>query len=317
MVDSMSDIGILFPGQGSQYLGMLKNIALEYPKVLEEFQIAEDTLSLSLWEIAQNDSDKINSTLITQPLMLTANAAIYKLLQDLGMPEPKAVAGHSLGEYSALVAAGVLSFTDVLKLVALRAKLMAAAIPPEQGKMAAILGLSADVVEQSCAQVAKEHGFVAVANYNSSKQTVIAGNSAAVNEACAIAKESGAKRAILLPVSVPAHCELMQPVVDELAQFVATLNFSAPKIPIVQNLAGRVYSEIDLIRDALLKQVSQPVQWVATLNTMSLDLGIGTVIECGPQRVLTNLAKRSSLNFNCFATDTIDDIKLLANSFGR
>lgn len=280
----------VFPGQGSQSVGMLNAFA-DYPVVRATLQEASDALGQDLARlIAEGPAEELNLTTNTQPVMLTAAVAIYRAWREAGGPAPALVAGHSLGEYSALVAAGVIPFADAVPLVRFRAQAMQEAVPVGEGGMAAILGLSDDDVRAACAEAAAA-GVVEAVNFNAPAQVVIAGAKAAVEKACEIAKAKGAKRALPLPVSAPFHSSLLKPASDRLRERMAGLTFAAPSIPLINNVDVAIVSDPEAIKDALVRQAAAPVRWVESVQKMAAD-GITHVIECGPGKVLAGLTKR-------------------------
>lgn len=277
----------LFPGQGSQKLGMLSAHA-DNPIVQQTFELALKAIGVDLWEVSQTDEQGlINQTHITQPLLLTASIALWKLadLNDVDF-----LAGHSLGEFSALVAAGALDFEDAVKLVHARGQFMQEAVEQGKGKMAAILGLDSQAVVALCSEAAQGQILSAV-NFNSPLQTVIAGEAAAVERACLLAKEKGAKRALELPVSVPSHCALMKPAAEQLATLLASVDIQAPKIPVIHNTSVESYDSPEQIKHALVEQLYSPVRWVETLEYFEQQ-GVSEFTECGPGAVLVGLGKR-------------------------
>lgn len=280
----------VFPGQGSQSVGMLNAFA-DNPVVRATLQEASDALGQDLARlIAEGPAEELNLTTNTQPVMLTAAVAIYRAWREAGGPAPALVAGHSLGEYSALVAAGVIPFADAVPLVRFRAQAMQEAVPVGEGGMAAILGLSDDDVRAACAE-ASAAGVVEAVNFNAPAQVVIAGAKAGVEKACEIAKAKGAKRALPLPVSAPFHSSLLKPASDRLRERMAGLTFSAPSIPLINNVDVAIVSDPEAIKDALVRQAAAPVRWVESVQKMAAD-GITHVIECGPGKVLAGLTKR-------------------------
>ncbi|ESJ26361.1 malonyl CoA-ACP transacylase [Cupriavidus sp. HPC(L)] len=280
----------VFPGQGSQSVGMLNAFA-DNPVVRATLQEASDALGQDLARlIAEGPAEELNLTTNTQPVMLTAAVAIYRAWLDAGGPAPALVAGHSLGEYSALVAAGVIAFADAVPLVRFRAQAMQEAVPVGEGGMAAILGLSDDDVRAACAE-ASAAGVVEAVNFNAPAQVVIAGAKAAVEKACEIAKAKGAKRALPLPVSAPFHSSLLKPASDRLRERMAGLTFSAPSIPLINNVDVAIVDDPEAIKDALVRQAAAPVRWVESVQKMAAD-GVTHVIECGPGKVLAGLTKR-------------------------
>lgn len=288
-------LAFVFPGQGSQSEGMLSALAAQFSEVEATYREAAEVLGYDLWDIVQNGpADKLNSTDITQPVMLAAGVAVWRVWQARGGAQPTVLAGHSLGEYTALVCAGSLAFTDAIKLVAERGRLMQQAVPAGTGAMAAVLGLEDDAVRQACSDAAATEVLEAV-NFNSPGQIVVAGNKAAVERLVTLAKERGAKRALLLPVSVPSHCALMQPAAEQLATILKDVAIQAPSIPVINNADVESPSEPDAIRDALVRQLYSPVRWVETIQKMTTD-GVDRLIECGPGKVLVGLNKRIERN---------------------
>jgi len=287
----MSKLAFVFPGQGSQAVGMLADIAAAWPVVRETFAEASEALGYDLWALTQDGPEsELNQTEKTQPALLTAGVALWRAWQQQGGKTPDFLAGHSLGEYTALVAADSLSLADGVRLVALRGQLMQQAVPAGEGAMAAILGLDDAAVQQACLE-ASTVGVVAAVNYNAPGQVVIAGSTAAVARAIEILKAAGAKRALPLPVSVPSHCALMQPAAEKLREALAAVSFSAPVIPVVQNVGARIEADTDAIRAALVRQLYNPVLWVGSVEALA-GLGVGRVLECGPGKVLCGLNKR-------------------------
>ena len=289
----------LFPGQGSQSLKMMDGFA-DLPVVKQTFDEASAALGEDLWAMLQAETpEAINATVNTQPLMLAAGVATYRAWLAQGGALPVALAGHSLGEYSALVAAGALDFADAVKLVRLRAEAMQDAVPAGEGAMAAILNLSDDDIRAACAEAAQGE-VVEPVNFNSPGQVVIAGNKAAVERAMELCKAKGAKRALPLPVSVPSHCSLMKPAADKLAAALATIQINSPRIPVLHNADVAAYGDADQIRDALTRQLYRPVRWTETIQQLAAG-GIVLMAECGPGKVLAGLAKRIDGNVNCHA----------------
>ncbi|HPR08036.1 MAG TPA: ACP S-malonyltransferase [Denitromonas sp.] len=281
---------LVFPGQGSQAVGMMAAYG-DSPEIRQTFQEASDALGEDLWAmVAEGPAEVLSQTVNTQPLMLTAGVAVYRAWLAAGGPAPDVVAGHSLGEYSALVAAGVLKFSDAVPLVRFRAAAMQTAVPAGQGAMAALLGLDAEAVIAVCAEAA-EGDVVEAANLNAPGQIVIAGSTAAVERAMALAKTRGAKRAVLLPVSAPFHCALMKPAAAQLAERLATVELNTPAIPVLNNVDVAVCSSAADIRDALVRQAYSPVRWIESLEAIAAR-GASAVIECGPGKVLAGLTKR-------------------------
>ncbi|ENW1312851.1 ACP S-malonyltransferase [Neisseria gonorrhoeae] len=288
-----------FPGQGSQSLGMMNGFA-EHAIVKNTFDEASAILRQDLWAMINgSDAEIIGQTVNTQPIMLAAGVAVYRAYLEVGGKTPAAVAGHSLGEYTALVAAEALDFADAVKLVRLRAELMQSAVPQGVGAMAAILGLEDEQVRQICAESAQGEVVEAV-NFNSPGQVVIAGNAAAVGRTMAAAKEAGAKRALPLPVSVPSHCSLMKPAADKLAEALKTVEIKQPQIRVIHNADVAAYDDAGKIKDALVRQLYSPVRWTETVNALVSD-GIAESAECGPGKVLAGLAKRINKAAACSA----------------
>ena len=284
-------LGIVFPGQGSQSIGMLKELAATHAVVQETFAAASQVLGYDLWHLVLNGSEEeLNQTAQTQPAMLAAGVAVWRVWRAQGGGEPVVMAGHSLGEYTALVCADALGFEDAVALVAERGRLMQDAVPAGVGAMAAILGLDDDQVRAVCVKAAQGE-IVEAVNFNSPGQVVVAGHAAAVQRAMAAAKQAGAKRALALAVSAPSHCALMLPAAERLAERLATVTINAPRIPVLHNADVAAYKEGVAIRDALVRQLHQPVRWVETIQAMRAR-GVSTVLECGPGKVLAGLIKR-------------------------
>lgn len=302
-------LAFIFPGQGSQSVGMMSAMAEQYSEVERFYRKASDVLGYDLWQIVANGpADELNQTHITQPAMLTAGVATWEIWRAQGGAQPEIMAGHSLGEYSALVCAGALSFEDAVALVAERGKLMQEAVPAGTGGMAAILGLEDERVREVCAAAAQGDVVQAV-NFNSPGQVVIAGSREAVERAIGLAKEAGAKRALPLPVSVPSHCELMKPAAEKLAARLQEIAVSAPAIPVLHNFDVQPHADADSIRNALTMQLSSPVRWVETIQAISAQ-GIDRLIECGPGKVLAGLNKRIDRNMTATAVVDPDSLKL-------
>lgn len=280
----------VFPGQGSQSMGMMASYG-DAAVIRATFDEASAALGRDLWQLVnEGPMDALNQTVNTQPLMLTAGVAVYRLWQEKGGPVPALVAGHSLGEYSALVAAGVLQLKDAVPLVELRARAMQEAVPASEGAMAAILGLDVAAVIEACAESAQGQVVEAV-NFNEPKQTVIAGHKAAVERAAELAKAKGAKRAVMLPVSAPFHCSLMRPAAEKLRVRLSELPLAVPQIPVLNNVDVARPTDPEIIRAALVRQAAAPVRWVEVMQAMQAA-GVTHVIECGPGKVLSGLAKR-------------------------
>ena len=282
---------IVFPGQGSQSVGMLADLASVFPQVRETFEEASDAIGTDLWVLSQEGpAEDLNRTENTQPAMLSAGIAVWQIWQDQSGPQPALLAGHSLGEYSALVAAGVLAFADAVRLVRERGRLMQTAVPAGEGAMAAILGLDDDQVRAICAEAAQGEVAEAV-NFNSPGQVVIAGNAAAIACAVEAAKAAGARRALPLDVSVPSHCALMQDAAAALREVMDDIAFAVPQIPVLHNVSVATADNSDAIRELLAQQLYSPVRWVETVRGMA-GQGVDTLIEAGPGKVLSGLCKR-------------------------
>lgn len=308
----MSKFAFVFPGQGSQSLKMMDGLA-EIAVVKETFAKAKEALGIDFWAMLQEETkDNINQTINTQPLLLIASYATYLAwLQKSDNNKPDLVAGHSLGEYSALVASGVIDFIDALKLVQKRAKYMQEAVKPGEGAMAAVLGLSDEEVVAVCLDVMqKTGGVVEGVNFNSKGQVVIAGNKAAVEAASEALKSNGARKVMPLPVSVPSHCKLMQPAAERLAIELNAITFNVPQIPIVQNVNAKIASDIATIKNGLIKQLYSPVLWTKSIDALA-DNGVSIVIECGPGKVLSGLNKRINETLQIFNLGKEDDINNL------
>lgn len=305
---------VIFPGQGSQSVGMLQDWAAQYPTVKATFDEASTALRFDLWAICQGASGgaSLDDTAYTQPALLTASMAIWRVLRDELDLQPAYVAGHSLGEYSALCAAGVLSLADAVKLVHQRGQYMTAAMQSQTGKMAAILGLPDEDVQQICDAVVAAHtqAVVSPANFNAPGQVVIAGNVAGVDLASEKIVALG-KKSMPLKVSVPSHCQLMTPATDKLAAELENVTFNPPSIPVIQNRHARVENDVTAIKQALIEQLNMPVLW-STIENKLADAQVTLQIECGSGSVLTGLAKRQAQKINTLATDTVtklDNIK--------
>ena len=284
-------LAMIFPGQGSQSVGMLAELADHHPQVDETFSEASDMLGYDLWQLVNSGpADELNQTDRTQPAMLTAGVAVWRVWRANKGPLPAVMAGHSLGEYTALVCAGAIDFADAVKLVEERGRCMQRAVPDGTGAMAAILGLDDNAVIEVCRE-AEEGSVVSAVNFNSPGQVVIAGNTGAVQRATQLAKERGAKRAVQLPVSVPSHCVLMKPAAEEFAGHLREIAITKPAIPVLQNVDVQAHDEPDAIRDMLARQLYSPVQWVRTVEAMR-ERGITRLIEAGPGKVLAGLARR-------------------------
>jgi len=305
----MTKFAFVFPGQGSQSRGMMNGYA-DFSAVRETFTEASEVLKQDLWQLVAEGSDAdLNATVNTQPIMLTAGVAVYRAWQSQNGAKPSMMAGHSLGEYTALVAAGALSFADALPLVRYRAECMQQAVPEGVGGIAAILGLDEDAVRAVCAEGAQGEVLEAV-NYNSPGQIVIAGNRAAVERGMELAKARGAKRAIMLPMSVPSHCRLLQGAAEQLREYLANVAVQAPAIPVLHNADVAAYNDGTAIKDALVRQLYSPVRWVETVLEFGKN-GITHNVECAPGKVLAGLNKRIDTNQQALAINDGETLKLV------
>ena len=312
----MSKIAFVFPGQGSQSVGMLADYAANHPSVLETFSEASTALGYDLWDLVQNDSnDQLNQTEFTQPALLTASVAIWRVALEVGFAKPNVVAGHSLGEYSALVAADVLAFADAVRLVQQRGQFMQTAVPLGQGGMAAVLGLEDEVVTDICKAASSGDEIVQAANYNAPGQVVIAGSNGALEVAIEKLKEAGAKRAMPLAVSAPFHSEMMKPAAEKMAEALAAVQISSPAIQVVQNVDASYHSEPEQIRDNLVSQMYSAVLWTDTVRKLSSD-GVTTLVECGPGKVLAGLTKRIDKSLQSAGLNTVDALQSTKEAIG-
>jgi [acyl-carrier-protein] S-malonyltransferase len=296
----MANFGFVFPGQGSQSVGMLAELAEKHEIIKTTFAEASDVLGYDLFNLVMNGpAEELGKTFITQPALLTASVALYRLWCEQTSSKPTVLAGHSLGEYSALTCAGVIDFRDAVDLVRFRGEYMQEAVPAGVGAMAAVIGLADDVILEACAEAAQDEVCSAV-NFNSPGQVVIAGNKAAVERAGEILKAKGAKRVLPLSVSVPSHCALMKPAAEKLAQKLATLTFKTPEIAVINNVDVSKESSAEAIKDALVRQLYSPVRWVETVQSMTSS-NVDVMIEMGPGKVLTGLIKRIAKEANSMA----------------
>jgi [acyl-carrier-protein] S-malonyltransferase len=296
-------LGFVFPGQGSQTVGMLQALASQYPLIEQTFEQASTCLGYDLWAlIQQGPAEQLQQTVVTQPALLAASVSIWRVWVQHMAVRPAWLAGHSLGEYSALVCAKALAFTDAIQLVAERGRLMQAAVPAGTGAMAALLGLTEAEVQKVCDIAAEQH-IVTLANDNAPGQIVIAGELAAVERAIVVARKLGAKRAIILPVSIASHCPLMQPAATQLAQYLQDVQFTQPTIPILHNADVQTHQSPDAIKKILAQQLFMPVRWVDTIQALA-KLGIQVVVECGPGKVLSGLTKRIDPKLQPLPLDT-------------
>ncbi|UGA55781.1 ACP S-malonyltransferase [Vibrio sp. VB16] len=287
----MSKFAIIFPGQGSQTVGMLAELGEQFDVVKATFAQASEVLGYDLWALVQNGpAEDLNQTSRTQPALLAASVAIWRVWQEQGLEQPVNLAGHSLGEYSALVCAGVIDFQQAIKLVELRGQFMQEAVPAGVGAMYAIIGLDDESIAKACEEAAQDE-IVSPVNFNSPGQVVIAGNKAAVERAGVLCKAAGAKRALPLPVSVPSHCALMQPAADRLEIALQDIEFNTPAIPVINNVDVVAETDPEKIKNALVRQLHSPVRWTEGVQQMSDD-GVEKLYELGPSKVLTGLTKR-------------------------
>lgn len=298
---------LVFPGQGSQAVGMMSAYG-DSAVIRDTFAEASDALGEDLWQmVCEGPAERLALTVNTQPLMLTAGVAVYRAWLAAGGSQPAIVAGHSLGEYSALVAAGAMQFADAVPLVRFRAQAMQEAVPAGEGAMAALLGLEADAVREVCAEAAQGE-VVEAANLNAPGQIVIAGAKAAVERAIDVAKGRGAKRAMLLPVSAPFHCALMRPAAERLAVRLADVAISTPAIPVLNNVDVRICAAPDDIRDALVRQAFSPVRWIESVQAIAAS-GVSHIFECGPGRVLAGMNKRIARDLQAGSIHDADSLE--------
>lgn len=304
----MSKFAIVFPGQGSQAVGMLAELGEQYDVVKQTFAEASDALGYDLWALVQNGpAEDLNQTFRTQPALLASSVAIWRVWQELGLEQPEVLAGHSLGEYSALVCAGVIDFKAAIKLVELRGQLMQEAVPAGTGAMYAIIGLDDAAIAKACEEAA-QGDVVSPVNFNSPGQVVIAGQKDAVERAGTLCKEAGAKRALPLPVSVPSHCALMKPAAEKLAVALEELAFNTPHIPVINNVDVVAETDPAKIKDALVRQLHSPVRWTEGVEKMA-EQGIEKLIEVGPGKVLTGLTKRIVKTLDAAAVNDIASLE--------
>ncbi|OGT45295.1 MAG: [acyl-carrier-protein] S-malonyltransferase [Gammaproteobacteria bacterium RIFCSPHIGHO2_12_FULL_41_20] len=300
---------IVFPGQGSQTVGMLQDIAVVYPEVERIFAQASAVLGYDLWQLVQQGPvEQLDKTIYAQPALLAAGYAVWQVLHKHSTIKPMWLAGHSLGEYTALVCAQALSFSDAIQLVAARGQYMQEAVPVGEGALAAIIGLDDQAVIALCHQAALAGEVLAPANFNSPGQIVIAGHTQAVERALPLAKERGAKIAKRLAVSVPSHCSLMQPAAKQLTHKLATISMQMPVIPVINNVDVQCYASVDAIRDGLVRQLFSPVRWLETIQYLAAA-GVHQIIECGPGKVLTGLNKRIVDGMTCIHTADLSNVQ--------
>jgi [acyl-carrier-protein] S-malonyltransferase len=309
----MGSFAIVFPGQGSQTVGMLAELGEQYDVVKNTFAEASEVLGYDLWSLVQDGpAEDLNQTFRTQPALLASSVAIWRVWQSLNLEAPTFLAGHSLGEYSALVCAGVIDFKEAIKLVELRGKAMQEAVPAGTGAMYAIIGLDDDAIAKACEDAAQGQ-VVSPVNFNSPGQVVIAGQKEAVERAGALCKEAGAKRALPLPVSVPSHCALMKPAADKLANALKSVDFHTPQIPVINNVDVLAETHPEKIKDALVRQLYSPVRWTETVQKMNEE-GVAKLVEAGPGKVLTGLTKRIVKTLTAAAVNDIASLDAIQSS---
>ena len=303
-----ANLAFVFPGQGSQKIGMLSDLAEANSTVEETFQEASDVLGYDCWQmVQQGEQEDINLTERTQPILLTASVAIWRLWQEQGGPAPIAMAGHSLGEWSALVCSGAVEFADAVGIVRARGAFMQEAVPVGVGAMAAIMGMDDQVVIDACREAGNGQ-IVDAVNFNAPGQVVIAGDAEAVRRAANICKKAGAKRAVELPVSAPFHTSLMRPAADNLAELVAQTTFKPPQVTIVHNVHAQTEDNIEAIKSLMLEQIYKPVLWVDCVNSLATR-GAEVLVECGPGRVLNGLSKRINRELTSLSTDDVASLE--------
>ena len=302
----MTDFVALFPGQGSQSIGMMQNLTSN-PIIKKTFDEASDILNTNFWDMVNIENTDINQTINTQPLMLAAGIATWRVLKESNINHPSFAAGHSLGEFTALVAAEVFSFENGLNIVKKRAELMQNAVPSDEGAMAAILGLKDSEVINICNNL-KEIGVIEAVNFNSPGQVVVAGEKIIIETSLEVFKEAGAKRAIILPVSVPSHCSLMKEAAIEFKEFLSSINFAKPIFPVVQNFEAIPYDDEEKIKEGLFHQLFNPVRWTQSMEFMS-EKKLNIFLEIGPGKVLTSLSKRINRDSNNISIDSMESIE--------
>jgi [acyl-carrier-protein] S-malonyltransferase len=311
-----NSLGIVFPGQGSQSVGMLAELAPKFPEITTTFNEASAVLGYDLWQLTQDGPPtELDKTARTQPALLAASYALWRILSNNKQLKPAMLAGHSLGEYTALVCAQALTFTDAIRLVAARGEFMQDAVPVGEGALAAIIGLDDDAVKSVCEKSILDQEVLAPANYNSPGQVVIAGHTSAVQRAMIVAKEAGARMVKLLPVSVSSHCMLMKPAAERLAVLLSSMSIQKPQLLVVSNVDVKIYDSADAIRDGLIRQLYMPVRWVETIKFFAQH-GITHLIECGPGKVLSGLNKRIDADLQLLnMNDTAAVTEILETSF--
>ena len=311
-----TSLAFVFPGQGSQKVGMLADAHAAFAAVRDTFAEASDVLGYDMWQLVQDgEQEALNMTETTQPVLLTSSVALWRAWLAEEGAQPAVMAGHSLGEFSALVCAGALVFADAVSLVRKRGAFMQSAVPVGKGAMAAIIGLDDDAINTICADISSGQGVVAAVNFNSPGQVVIAGHTAAVEAAIDALKAAGAKRAMPLPVSAPFHTELMKPAGDRLAEAIATIDIASPTIPVVHNVHARTEADPEKIRALLVQQIYSPVLWTQCVGTM-VDLGVGSVVECGPGKVLSGLNRRIEKSLQSYSLEQPDELRTAVAELG-
>lgn len=310
---SENNNAFVFPGQGSQKVGMLAAAHEQFAAVRDSYAEASDALGYDMWDLIQNgEQDALNLTETTQPVLLASSVALFRAWQEQGGGMPVVMAGHSLGEFTALVCAGALGFADAVRLVRSRGQFMQTAVPVGEGAMAAIIGLDDDAINRICAAT---DGVVAAVNFNSPGQVVIAGHTAAVEAAIVELKAAGAKRAVPLPVSAPFHTELMKPAGERLAEAMADVAIEAPRVPVVHNVHAQTESDPEKIRELLVQQIYSPVQWTRCIQSI-VDKGVSNVVECGPGRVLSGLNRRIDRSLTSFSLEEPDSLVAAQQELG-
>lgn len=310
-------VAVVFPGQGSQSTGMLAGLAAEYPVIGETFSECADVLGTDLWALAQTGPDAaLSDTRVTQPLMFTSGVAVWRVLQQAGLAAPAALAGHSLGEFAALVAADSLSFTDALGLVKRRSMLMAEAVPEGEGGMAALIGMDDEAVIALCEKITGAR-IVEAVNFNAPGQVAISGHLDALEQVVAVAREHGARKAIMLAVSVPNHSSLMRTAGAALATSIDALEFQEPRLPLLQNATARPADSLSSMLDTLKTHVHNPVRWTQTIQALRDSYGVNTIIEAGPGKVLTGLCKRIDRTLQGICVDSPESLEQALNSSSR
>ncbi|MCA0404111.1 MAG: ACP S-malonyltransferase [Proteobacteria bacterium] len=309
----MTNTAFIFPGQGSQTIGMLAELAASYPEIEQTFDEVSDRLGFDLWQLVQNDANQqLNQTEYTQVAMLTADIAVFNLLKKQGLHQAKIMAGHSLGEYAALVAANAIDLADAAFLVSKRGQLMQQKVPLGLGAMAAVVGLEDEQVEILCEKISNDDEKVSPANYNAIGQVVVAGHLTAVEKLVTQAEEAGARMAKIIPVSVPCHCDLLKPAAEDFAEYLASAPFRLPELSVVSNVDLSIYSSVEQIKFLLKQQLYSPVRWVETIQLMKRN-GIEQIVECGPGKVLNGLVKRIERSISCTSVNDVQSLNDLSD----